>query len=235
MNSATFRQQLDQALTQASGNGTAQSFCSSPEQLHSFIRLPDDASQQSFQTFACDYIRQVPEMLQACASVALEAGIERQLRPLFQATERPLRAALEAAELMDLLQQAYLAHRLIEEINDRYIMHFGRAFTPLDTTVDNLLAYELIGADDANRLDTKVAWILDDLLDETLFTEASAQAFRQQLGTPQIMGSWNRPCLSRQHGIGLHLSPDAAPDGHESDFTLINGRWNNRGKALQKG
>lgn len=232
MNSATFRQQLDQVLIQAFSEGTAQDFHFSTERLHGLIHLPDDAPEKSLIAFAKDYIRQVPDALQACLTIALQAGIEPQLQPVFKAAGDPLRAVMEEPSSMGLLSRAYLAHRLIEEINDRYILHFGRALTPTDTTVDNLVAYELLGAEEANYLDTQVAWVLEELLDDEIFMQDSAQAFRQQLGSPQIAGSWNRPSLSRQYGVSLQLTPDAPEEEKPRDFTLIPGRWGYRGKAL---
>jgi len=48
---------------------------------------------------------------------------------------------LEGHEGLDgLLDEAYLAHRLVEEVNDLYIKHFGQPLIPADTTVANVIA-----------------------------------------------------------------------------------------------
>ncbi|MGN5945731.1 hypothetical protein ACNQRS_32315, partial [Pseudomonas aeruginosa] len=51
-----------------------------------------------------------------------------------------------------MLDEAYLAHRLVEEVNDRFIAHFGQALIPLDTTVATQVAHQLIGEPFANPL-----------------------------------------------------------------------------------
>lgn len=54
--------------------------------------------------------------------------------------------------LLRLMGSAY-AHRLIEEINDRYLLETGQIFIPSDMTTANLIMHQLIGEPFANQLD----------------------------------------------------------------------------------
>jgi hypothetical protein len=108
--------------------------------------------------------------------------------------------------LDSLLDEAYLAHRLVEEINDLYIRHFGRPLIPSNTTVASVIAHQLIGETLANHLDEAVHQAVDQLLDEESFELASVEAYRERLGSPTTEAAWKRwPCLSRQLGVGLEL------------------------------
>lgn len=160
--------------------------------------------------FVSAYIEQVPELLQAAHQVAQEAGIEAQIKPVLKIAEQfflqspALMAGHEGLE--GLLDEAYLAHRLVEEVNDRYITHLGAPLIPLDTTVANLIAHQLIGEPFANQLDEAVHHAVDGMLDTASFTQDSVRAYRERLHGPQTEAAWQRwPCLSRQLGVELQL------------------------------
>ena len=180
------------------------------EGLHPSIRIPGDDAAGVLKGFIVAYIEQVPEVLEAANQVAREAGIEAQIRPVLKVAEQfflqppALMAGHEGLE--GLLDEAYLAHRLVEEINDRYIAHLGQPLIPLDTTVANLVAHQLIGETFANQLDEAVHHAVDGMLDESSFDQDSVAAYRARLQAPETSAAWKRwPCLSRQLGVELHL------------------------------
>ena len=184
-------------------------------QLHPSIRLPNEDTHGVLQRFVSAYIEQVPELLQAAHEVSLEAGIEAQIKPVLKVAEQfflqppALMAGHEGLE--GLLDEAYLAHRLVEEVNDRYIAHLGAPLIPLDTTVANLIAHQLIGEAFANQLDEAVHHAVDGMLDEASFAQDSVQAYRERLHNPQTDAAWKRwPCLSRQLGVELQLNETRA-------------------------
>ena len=108
--------------------------------------------------------------------------------------------------LEGLLDEAYLAHRLVEEVNDRYIAHFDQPLIPLDTTRANLIAHQLIGEPFANQLDEAVHHALAGMLDDASFDQPSVQAYRERLAAPDTASAWQRwPCLSQQLGVELQL------------------------------
>jgi hypothetical protein len=113
--------------------------------------------------------------------------------------------------LDSLLDEAYLAHRLVEEVNDLYIKHFGRPLIPSNTTVASLIAHQLIGETFANQLDEAVHHAVDELLNDESFALDSVEAYRDRLSSPNTEAAWKRwPCLSRQLGIGLELEQGQA-------------------------
>ena len=184
-------------------------------QLHPSIRLPNEDTHGVLQRFVSAYIEQVPELLQAAHEVSLEAGIEAQIKPVLKVAEQfflqppALMAGHEGLE--GLLDEAYLAHRLVEEVNDRYIAHLGAPLIPLDTTVANLIAHQLIGEAFANQLDEAVHHAVDGMLDEASFAQDSVQAYRERLNNPQTDAAWKRwPCLSRQLVVELQLNETRA-------------------------
>lgn len=178
--------------------------------LHPSIHLPAGDAQGVLERFVAAYVEQVPEVLEAAQAVAREAGIEAQIKPVLQVAEQfflqppALMAGHEG--LGGLLDEAYLAHRLVEEVNDRYITHLGQPLIPLDTTVANLIAHQLVGEPFANQLDEAVHHAVEGLLGEAAFAQDSVQAYRERLSNPQTEAAWKRwPCLSRQLGVELQL------------------------------
>ncbi|WP_425913648.1 hypothetical protein [Pseudomonas sp. GWSMS-1] len=184
-------------------------------QLHPSIRLPSENTSGVLQQFVSAYIEQVPELLLAAQQVAQEAGIEAHIKPVLKIAEQfflqppALMAGHEGLE--GLLDEAYLAHRLVEEVNDRYITHLGAPLIPLDTTVANLIAHQLIGEPFANQLDEAVHHAVEGMLDDASFAQGSVQAYRERLHSPQTEAAWLRwPCLSRRLGVELQLDETRA-------------------------
>ncbi|MNO89305.1 hypothetical protein D3C76_807840 [compost metagenome] len=180
------------------------------ERLHPSIRLAGEDASGVLKRFVLAYIERVPEFLDAASSVAREAGIEERIGPVLAVAEQFF---LNPPNLLEghrgfdaLLDEAYLAHRLVEEVNDRYIAHFGQPLIPLDTTVANLVVHQLIGEPFANQLDTSVQQALGGMIHDGLFASPAAQAYRASLSDPQVANAWRQwPCMSRQLGIELNL------------------------------
>jgi hypothetical protein len=176
--------------------------------LHPAIHLPEVDAQGVLTRFVCAYIELVPDLLDAAHEVALEAGIEGQIKPVLKIAEHFFTAPptiMEGHEGLDsLLDEAYLAHRLVEEVNDLYIKHFGQPLIPSNTTVASVIAHQLIGEEFANQLDEAVHHAVEQLLDEDSFALESVEAYRERLSSPNTEAAWRRwPSLSRQLGVGL--------------------------------
>ena len=211
MNTAALRSLIQHAHQHEAASGLLrQQLEAQLERLHPAIQLPDVDALTVMARFVAAYIDQVPEMLEAAASVAEEAGIREQILPVLKVAEtffiQPP-ALLEGHQgLNTLLDEAYLAHRLVEEVNDRYISHLGQVLIPLDTTMANLIAHQLIGEPFANQLDEAVHHALAGMLDDASFDQPSVQAYRERLAAPDTASAWQRwPCLSQQLGVELQL------------------------------
>jgi len=211
MNTAALRQLIAQARQQETAKHALAAFLQDQlERLHPSIRLPEDDALGALTGFVIAYIEEVPDVLDAAATVAREAGIENAIKPVLKIAEHFF---LQPPELMaghegleGLLDEAYLAHRLVEEVNDRYIAHLGQPLIPLDTTRANLIAHQLIGEPFANQLDEAVHHALSGMLDDASFDQPSVQAYRERLAAPDTASAWRRwPCLSQQLGLELQL------------------------------
>ena len=177
--------------------------------LHPTIAAKD-SPRHSLLRFIDGYIRQVPDMLEAAQRVAEQADMRSQLRPVLKVAEafflQPPDLPADHSGMLALLDEAYLAHLLIEEVNDRYAAHGGGSLLPLDTTRANLIAHHLLGEPFANELDALVLRAVDGLLPASLFTSqhfADHCAAQQAEGAGKIWAQW--PCLSRQLGLDIQL------------------------------
>ncbi|PPA04695.1 hypothetical protein C4E44_07690 [Pseudomonas sp. MWU12-2312b] len=211
MNTAALREQIQKARQHEAETGllTRQLESKLPH-LHPSIQLPDADAKGVLTRFVAAYIDEVPELLDAANEVAREAGIESQIKPVLTIAEQyflqPPAIMAGHVGLDSLLDEAYLAHRFVEEVNDLYIKHFGQPLIPLDMTVANLIAHQLIGEEFANQLDEAVHHAIDEMLHEESFALESVEAYREKLSSPDTGVAWKRwPCMSRRLGVGLEL------------------------------
>ncbi|GFM49759.1 hypothetical protein [Pseudomonas capsici] len=211
MNTAALREQIQRAHQHEAETGQLlKQLETQLPHLHPAIDLPDVDAKGVLTRFVSAYIELVPDLLDAAHEVAVQAGIEGQIKPVLKIAEHFFTtppAIMDGHEGLDsLLDEAYLAHRLVEEVNDLYIKHFGQPLIPSNTVVASVIAHQLIGEEFANQLDEAVHHAVDQLLDEDSFALESVETYRDRLGSPDTEAAWKRwPCLSRQLGIGLEL------------------------------
>lgn len=178
------------------------------ERLHRSIQLPQQDPAGALLEFVRAYVTEVPQLLQAADAVAVAAGLEPHIKPLLRLAQEFFLtppAELEGHKGLEaLLDEAYLVHRMVEEVNDRYMAHFGRPLIPLDCTQANLVAHELVGDELACQLDQVVLRLCDERLDAAIFAVETAQQYRDQLlASAPAWECW--PCLSSRLGVGLVL------------------------------
>ncbi|MDP5163788.1 hypothetical protein [Pseudomonas syringae] len=215
MNTAALREQIQLAHQHEAQTGhLLQQLEQKLPHLHPAIHLPEVDAKDVLTRFVTAYIDLVPDLLDAAHEVALQAGIEGQIKPVLKIAEHFFAAPPSIMDghegLESLLDEAYLAHRLVEEVNDLYIKHFGQPLIPSNTTVASVIAHQLIGEQFANLLDEAVHHAVDELLDEESFALDSVEAYREKLTNPETGAAWQRwPSLSRQLGVGLELERSA--------------------------
>ncbi|MBX8483417.1 hypothetical protein [Pseudomonas cichorii] len=211
MNTAALREQIQRAHQHEAETGQLlKQLETQLPHLHPAIDLPDVDAKGVLTRFVSAYIELVPDLLDAAHEVAVQAGIEGQIKPVLNIAEHFFTtppAIMDGHEGLDsLLDEAYLAHRLVEEVNDLYIKHFGQPLIPSNTVVASVIAHQLIGEEFANQLDEAVHHAVDQLLNEESFALESVETYRDRLGSADTEAAWKRwPCLSRQLGIGLEL------------------------------
>ncbi|WP_263263556.1 hypothetical protein [Pseudomonas sp. RIT-PI-S] len=214
MNTAALRELIDRANAHEAQTGQLAGLLNGRlSELHRSITLSGAQAEAEaiLHRFVDAYIEQVPDLIDAAAQVAIDAGIGAQIQPVLNiALEyfiQPPKIMAGHEGLDSLLDEAYLAHRLVEEVNDLYIRHFSQPLIPLDTTVANLIAHNLIGEPFANELDEVVHHSIDQLLNEEAFEQETVQAYKDRLTSPETGAAWKRwPCLSRQLGIEINIA-----------------------------
>jgi hypothetical protein len=214
MNTAALRELIERAHAHEAHTGHLAGLLKGRRaDLHACITLSDSPveSEATLHRFVKAYLDQVPDLIDAAAQVAIEAGISAQIQPVLNIALdyfiQPPRILEGHQGLDSLLDEAYLAHRLVEEVNDLYIRYFAQPLIPLDTTVANLIAHNLIGEPFANELDEVVHHSIDQMLNEEAFEHEAVQAYKDRLTSPETGAAWKRwPCLSRQLGIEINIA-----------------------------
>jgi len=210
MNIAGLKHRIAEATAQSDSREGMQAWLQTRiADLHPSIRLQEDPV-GALQRFATAYIEQVPEVLEAAAAVAESAQLKPRMLPVLNVAEafflQPPDLPAEHRGLVTLLDEAYLAHRLVEDVNDRYVAHGGESLIPMDTTRANLIVHHLLGESFANRLDAAVEEAVSGLLPEDLFQSAEFQAYRAQLDPAEVQRLWAQwPCMSQQLGVDIEL------------------------------
>ncbi len=193
--------------------------------LHSAIRLPADRAVDTLLDFVTRYIEHVPDFVEAISHVTHRAQV-------FDYAETFLRIAkdffLQPPDIIDghvgmdaLMDEAYLAHRLMEEVNDRFINYCGVPLAPMDMTRSNLIVHHLIGEPFANELDKVVQYSVEHCMNkEKVFENAAFQTYldeHKQRGWQQELQEW--PCLAQDLKISLNFSDVDEPQITASTFT----------------
>jgi hypothetical protein len=181
------------------------------QHLHDAIKLPPAEAERLLAEFVTRYIAQVPELIEAISEITQEAGIFDGILPLLDIASdyflAPPDIVSNHSQLEALLDEAYLAHRLLEEVNDRFIGYCGIPLAPIDMTRANVIAHELIGEPYANELDQAVLFSAELLLNQYSFAGESFKhyiALHKSRGWSQELTRW--PCLTEDLAIVLDFS-----------------------------
>jgi len=179
--------------------------------LHGAIKLPPEKAECALRDFALRYIEHLPECVGAIGEMAREARLSARVQPLLNIAcdyfLAPPDLIRQHRHLEALLDAAYLAHRLLEEVNDHFMSQSGIPLAPMDTTRANVIAHELIGEPFANELDQAVLFSAELLLNEY---PLEGQAFQRYISRHKSRG-WSVelqrwPCLATNLEIGLRFS-----------------------------
>ena len=148
----------------------------------------------------------MPDFLQSLKDSAQKAGIESHVFPFLKVAEEyfisPPSLPNEHIGVMALMDEAYLAHRLFEEVNDRYISKVGLPLIPWDMTLANVVAHQLVGEDLANQLDKLVHKTVNKMMSaEKQYDSHNFKEYIQQEqgNLTTIWQEW--PCMSKASGI----------------------------------
>ncbi|WP_018275340.1 hypothetical protein WKI13_20680 [Teredinibacter turnerae] len=184
-------------------------------ELHRSIALPKSDGLHSLEEFVTRYIEHVPDFLEALTELTKSAGVYEYAETFLTIAEDYFFNPPELVErrdgLLALIDEAYLAHRLIEEVNDRVMMASGMPLAPMDMTLSNIIVHDLLGDDFANQLDLAVHYSIESLFEsDNFFRKADFKNYlNHQNGEAwqSAMARW--PCLAGDSAIKLELNHQA--------------------------
>lgn len=131
--------------------------------------LPEDSPLDTLMGFVISYAESVPGSLNLVTAVSKRLGFYDYAAPFLNMAEdyflRPPELLPGGGGLEALLDEAFLAHRLLEEVNDHHIRHLQRPLLPLDMTEANLIVHYLLGDQLATRLEHLVQFTASHLLE----------------------------------------------------------------------
>jgi hypothetical protein len=213
MNTEALQQLIQKAVTQEQENGQLHQLLQQRlETVERIVQLPELAALERLYEFVVCYIQQVPQMLEDLHQGAVEAGLLNYVSPILEVVEgffmAPPKELNKETGLAALMDEAFLAHRLFEEVNDMYIMRVGQPMIPFDMTMSNVIVHSLISEPFANELEQIVT-----IAAKGIFGEAKAYEGNDKLlafmdkkdngNLVQIAQRW--PCMSTQMGLGSNL------------------------------
>ncbi|WP_370980497.1 hypothetical protein [Agaribacterium sp. ZY112] len=180
--------------------------------LHRSINLPGEQREESLQQFLQQYVEHVPAFLDALLHVAEQAKLEEFVGALIRSAQqffsRPPELLDEHRGIEALIDEAYYAHRLMEEVNDRILLQHGIPLTPMDMTLSNIIVHSLLGDEFSNELDLAVHYHIDVLFEDTKVFESDAFlnyiSLHKTDGFRNILEDW--PCLAGDSAIELKVS-----------------------------
>ncbi|RLA47908.1 MAG: hypothetical protein DRR04_08570 [Gammaproteobacteria bacterium] len=136
--------------------------------LRDKLEFPEEEPVAALMAFITDYVESVPGCLRLATAVSKHLGFYDYAAPFLYLAEDyflqppdelPADGGLEA-----LLDEAFLAHRLLEEVNDHHMRHLQRPLLPVDMTEANIIVHHLLGDEFATRLEQLVQFTAAQLL-----------------------------------------------------------------------
>ena len=220
MDTIKLRQGIEQAklLEEQHGQLAAQLSLKTPS-LHHAIKTPLDDTVPVLLDFVVRYIEHVAEFVDVLSIIGINAncceyteavvnfctGAFDQPPSLLTEQELP-----EQAALATLMAQAYIAHRVIEEVNEHFSQQCNEPLIPMDMTRSNLIIHQLIGEPHANQLDLVAQDVAKQLerdywrLDRDIFDQSSSRKIAWGIEITH----W--PCLTDTLAVNLLLGQGSA-------------------------
>lgn len=138
-------------------------------ELSSKLVLPQDGPLNALVAFVEQYVRSVPSCLRLVSAVSRRQGFHDYAAPFLYLAEdyflQPPDRLPAVGGLRGLLDEAFLAHRLLEEVNDHHMCHLQRPLLPVDMTEPNIVVHHLLGDRVATWLEELVQFTAQQLLD----------------------------------------------------------------------
>ena len=213
MNTEALQQLIQKSVTEEQQTGELHQLLQQRlETVERIVQLPEIEALERLYEFVIRYIQQVPQMLEDLHQGAVEAGLLNYVSPILEVDEgffmAPPKELNSDSGLVALMDEAFLAHRLFEEVNDTYIMRVGQPMIPFDMTMSNVIVHSLIGEPYANDLEQVVMVATKGIFGEEKAYEKNEKflAFMDKKDNDNLIKIPQRwPCMSTQMGLDSHL------------------------------
>ncbi len=205
MGTATIRQVIRDARARDAREPTLrQHLAGHITELEARLVLPAEDPLGALETFSQRYIDYVPDFLDLLREQAASRDTCGQVDALLNMAEdfflAPPDAIGETAGMLALMDEAFLAQRLIEEVNDRFIRSHGSPLVHVDMTRANIIAHHLVGEPLASRLETLVGQGVELVASRSgLFEPFPNAPVEPQEALLEL------PCMSREVAVDLRL------------------------------
>jgi hypothetical protein len=208
MSTEQIRETIERAITTEQRSGQLLShFEENLDSLRSCLLLPKVNASTRLVTFVTRYVEYVPDFLDCIGDACRQADTLPSVAPFLNMAEDffllPPSELDQHSGLLALMDEAYLAQRLFEEINDRHILQHSIPLLPVDMTRANIIVHHLIGDALGNRLNILIEEIAARLLHHNRLLAGGNILGLQNLSAREL------PCLSRDENIDL-LPPVSA-------------------------
>lgn len=163
--------------------------------------------------FVEDYIDTVPEHLLALHEHSKEVRLHTYVQPFLEMCctyfIKPPSIIENVSGLEGLLDKAYMAHRVLEELNDQVMsLSGGVPLAPMDMSMANLIGHTLIGDELANQLDHLVLLTIETTkVDNTVFEDNKVKKQLEEhrlTGWAQVSERW--PSFTKDCSLHLNLN-----------------------------
>ena len=213
MNTEALQQLIQKSVTEEQQTGELHQLLQQRlETVERIVQLPEIEALERLYEFVIRYIQQVPQMLEDLHQGAVEAGLLNYVSPILEVVEgffmAPPKELNSDSGLVALMDEAFLAHRLFEEVNDTYIMRVGQPMIPFDMTMSNVIVHSLIGEPYANDLEQVVMVATKGIFGEEKAYEKNEKflALMDKKDNDNLIKIAQRwPCMSTQMGLDSHL------------------------------
>lgn len=179
--------------------------------VHVAIQLPEDDPAASLIDFVIAYIENVPHFIDAVREITQQANIQDYAEVYLKLAEdyflKPPEIVAGHIGLEELMDEAYLAHRLMEEVNDRFMIRASIPLVPMDMTMSNLIIHSLIGEPFANELDEAVHYTVERMMmSEGVYDSKEFKAYVEAHKNNRWDAELNNwPCLTDEMSINLQF------------------------------
>jgi len=175
--------------------------------LHHSISLRENDGTAALATFIERYVALVPDFVTAfddfLNSANISGEIARQVITARDFLETPVEIVASEEGLEAQMYQAYLSHRLLEELNDTLKVIYDCPTIPVDMTRSNLIVHHIIGEPFANQIDGAIQLLNDKLIDsinKDSAVQRKIKTYGKNLSSDPVM---RYPCLTDSSSIRL--------------------------------